>query len=68
MAASPEIRDVKRVARRRIAVEQDFRAAVLKAHGKGETLRAIAYAAGLSHVRILQIVREADHEESQTPT
>lgn len=53
-----ELRDVKRVARRRIAVEQDFRAAIVKAHAAGATLRQIAFAADLSHVRILQIVRE----------
>ena len=55
---------VATAARRRAAAEAEFREAILAAHGRGESLRSIAAAAGLSHVRILQIVREATDEEA----
>jgi hypothetical protein len=54
-----ELTSVRRAARARVTAEQRFRESVLAAHGSGETLRAIAEAAGLSHVRVLQIVRSA---------
>lgn len=56
-ALSANLRAVKRAASRRASADEGFRAAVLKAHADGESLRAIANAAGLSHVRVLQIVR-----------
>lgn len=52
---------VKRVARRRASVvekaDRDFRAAIHAAHTEGHSLRAIADAAGISHVRVLKILR-----------
>jgi len=57
VAANPKLRAVRRAAQRRVSVEEAFRQAVLEAHASGESLRAIAEAAGLSHVRVLQIVR-----------
>jgi len=52
------LKKVEHAARRRVQIEQDFRARVIEAHRAGESLRAIAKAAGLTHPRILQIVRE----------
>jgi len=54
---SERLAHVKRVARRRVEVEDSFRLAILKAHESGASLRQIGEAAGLSHVRILKIVR-----------
>lgn len=59
-----ELRDVKRIARRRVAVELDFRRSIVKAHTAGASLRQIAFAASLSHVRILQILREEEAKET----
>lgn len=58
MTAS-DLKAVRRHARARHAAEQRFREAVLAAHQGGESLRVIAQAASLSHVRVLQIVRES---------
>jgi DNA-directed RNA polymerase specialized sigma24 family protein len=56
---------VRRVSRRRATlalksaqVESEFRAVVVMAHDTGHSLREIARAAGVSHVRVLQIIRE----------
>jgi hypothetical protein len=35
----------------------EFRAAIIAAHGEGHSLRVIADAAGISHVRVLKILR-----------
>jgi hypothetical protein len=51
---------VATAARRRAEAELAFRDAVIAAHARGESLRSIAAEAGLSHVRILQLVREGD--------
>jgi hypothetical protein len=48
---------VRRARRKRETGEVEFRAAIVAAHTEGESLRAIARAAGVSHVRVLQIVR-----------
>ncbi len=49
---------VKHRAKRRHAAEADFREAVREAVASGHSLRAGAKAAGISHVRVLQITRE----------
>ena len=58
--AAPELRAVTAKDRRRKSAEREFRAAVLTAHAAKHTLRAIGAACDppLTHVRILQIVRE----------
>ena len=48
---------VKRVAKRRASVAQEFRTAIIAARDEGHSLRAIADAAGISHVRVLKILR-----------
>lgn len=48
---------VKRATKRRAAAEEEWRVAIREAHAEGASLRAIAEAAGVSHVRVLQIVR-----------
>jgi hypothetical protein len=56
---------VSRAAKARAAADVAFRDAVLAAHGNGQqSLRQIGEAAGLSHVRILQIVKTATDEEA----
>lgn len=50
--------DVARYRTRRDQAETDFRNAVRRAYAAGHSLRTIAERAGLSHTRILQIVRE----------
>lgn len=54
---SGPLKAVARAAKRRAAADDAFRQAVLAAHAEGESLRAIARAAGLSHTRVLQIAR-----------
>lgn len=53
-----DLRAVKRAASRRASAEASYRDAIRQAHAAGQSLRAIAEAAGVTHVRILQIVRE----------
>lgn len=48
---------VKRATKRRATAEEEWRVAIREAHAEGVSLRAIAQAAGVSHVRVLQIVR-----------
>ena len=48
---------VRRARRNRETAASEFRAAVLQAHEAGESLRAIAEAAGVSHVRVHQLLR-----------
>ncbi len=50
---------LKRISKRREAASDEWRAEVLAAHAAGESLRKIGEAAGVSHVRVLQIVQEA---------
>ena len=54
-----DLKAVRRAARQRVTATANFRTAVVDAHRAGESLRRIAEAAGLSHVRVLNIVREA---------
>jgi transposase-like protein len=49
---------VKRATARRAESEASWRAAIRQAHAEGSSLRQIAAAAGVSHVRILQIVKQ----------
>jgi hypothetical protein len=48
---------VKRATARRSEANASWRAAIRQAHAEGSSLRQIAAAAGVTHVRILQIVR-----------
>jgi transposase-like protein len=50
---------VRRATARRTAAEQEWREAVKDAVKAGESLRTVAGAAGVSHVRVLQVTREA---------
>lgn len=54
------LKAVRRAARRRVVATTSFREAVIAAHQSGESLRAIAAEAGLSHVAVLKIVRGAE--------
>lgn len=49
---------VKRATTRRAESEEAWRAAIRQARADGASLRQIASAAGVSHVRVLQIVRQ----------
>jgi transposase-like protein len=48
---------VQRATARRAESEAAWRAAIRQAHAEGASLRQIAAVAGVSHVRILQIIR-----------
>jgi len=49
---------VKRARTRRVESEEAWRAAIRQARTEGASLRQIAVAAGVSHVRILQILKQ----------
>ena len=49
--------DLRRLTRKRVASEQEWRAAIRTAHAEGMSLRAIAECVGVAHTRVLQIVR-----------
>lgn len=49
---------VKQATARRSAANASWREAIREAHAAGASLRQIAAAAGVSHVRILQVVRQ----------
>lgn len=49
---------VKRVSKRRVEVMADYRAALQAARDDGHSLRVIAKAAGVSHVAVLQMLRD----------
>ncbi len=49
---------VKRATKRRAAADEEWRVAIREAHAEGESLRAIARAAGVTNPRVHQIVRE----------
>lgn len=55
---APALKAVKRAAKRREDADDAFREAVLAAATDGQSLRSIARAAGLSHARVHQIVKE----------
>lgn len=48
---------VRRVTAQRTRVDEEWREAIIRAVAEGETLRTVAEAAGVSHVRVHQIVR-----------
>jgi hypothetical protein len=48
---------LRRLSGRRSRVDAEWRAAIQDARADGESLRAIAAAAGVSHVAVLKIVR-----------
>jgi hypothetical protein len=48
---------VQQATARRAESDASWRAAIRQAHAEGASLRQIAAAAGVSHVRILQIAR-----------
>ena len=58
--SADHLKAVRRAARRRYSATAAFREAVIEAHRSGESLRAIAAEAGLSHVAVLKIVRGAE--------
>jgi hypothetical protein len=49
---------VRRATARRLAAEVEWRKAVQEAVASGESLRKVGEAAGVSHVRVLQVARE----------
>lgn len=48
---------VKRATTRRASADAEYRNAITAAHTAGHSLRQIATAAGISHVRVLKILR-----------
>jgi hypothetical protein len=50
---------VARATKQRAQAERSWRDAIRAARDEGVSLRAIASAAGISHVRVIQILREA---------
>jgi hypothetical protein len=57
--AQADLRHVTTTARKLERVKAELRMAILRARESGETYRDIGEAAGLSHPRMVQIVREA---------
>lgn len=57
--AKADLRRLERVARKRAAVNEEFRQAVLIAVASGETYADVGRAAGISPQRVGQIVEEA---------
>jgi len=55
----PDLPSVRAARAERDHAEAVFRARVVEAVERGYSLRSVAQAAGLSHVRVLQITREA---------
>lgn len=51
------ITTLKRATKRRASSEEAWRSAIRDARAEGQTFRAIADAAGVSHVRVQQILR-----------
>ena len=64
--AQSDLRRVARAARKlektTSELREELREAIMRARDSGETYRSIAEAAGLSHPRIIQIVREGEKE------
>jgi hypothetical protein len=55
--AATDLKLVEVKAKRKHVALGEFHAAIRQAHASGESLRKIGEAAGISHVRVLQIVR-----------
>ena len=51
---------VKQATRKRAASDREWHTAIRQAVSDGHTLRQVAAAAGVSHVRVLQISRQPD--------
>jgi hypothetical protein len=49
---------VARAAKRRADADRDWHDAIRAARNEGASLRAVAAAAGVSHVRVIQITRQ----------
>ena len=49
---------IRRASKRRATAETEWREAVKAAHAAGIPIRRIGDAAGVSHVRVLQLTRE----------
>lgn len=60
--AQVDLRRVSRALRKVEAARGELREAIIRARASGETLRDIGAAAGLTHSRIAQIVREGEKE------
>jgi hypothetical protein len=58
-AMTPALRRVKRAATARARARGEFNAAIVAAHEEGESLAAIGRVAGVTYIRVLQIVQEA---------
>ena len=58
--AQADLRRVTSAARKLDNAKGGLRAAIVRARGSGESYRDIGKAAGLSHARIIQIVREGE--------
>jgi hypothetical protein len=58
-AMTPALRRVKRAATARARARDEFNAAIIAASEAGESASAIGRAAGVTYIRILQIVKEA---------
>jgi hypothetical protein len=54
------LKRVERAATARARARDEFNAAILAAHEAGESAAAIGRAAGVTYIRILQIVQEAN--------
>jgi hypothetical protein len=52
------LRRVARAAKARERADGEFRAAIREARAEGVTVRRIGEAAGVSHVRVIQILKE----------
>jgi hypothetical protein len=52
------LRSIINAKRRRRAAEQAWRLSIIEAHQAGWSLREIGLIADISHVRVLQIIRE----------
>ena len=55
--SQPEVARVKRATSNRERSEREWRESIIAARAAGVPLRTIAEAAGISHVRVLQITR-----------
>lgn len=56
--AQADLRRVERACKRVIDSKDELHAAIVAAHASGETYRDIAKAAGMSHQRVGQIVKQ----------
>jgi hypothetical protein len=57
MSTDQRLVKLRRLTGRRSHVSEEWRQAILEAHAAGVPIRRIGDAAGISHVRVLQITR-----------